>query len=50
MPADLVLQSKWKTRATEWRRLASFAEDSHVAMVCDKMAEQADTMEKFWSK
>ena len=50
MAGDSVLQAKWRTRAEEWRRLAEQARDAHVAIVCDKMAEQAETMEKFWSR
>lgn len=50
MAADLALTQKWLDRKRDWKRLASLAHDAHVSLMCEKMAEQAATMEKFWSQ
>jgi hypothetical protein len=41
---------KWAARAAEWTRLAELTSDPFVRKVCEKMAEQDQTMAQFWRK
>lgn len=45
---DPVLIEKWKTRHTEWMRLADLSTEPYVAHVCHSMAAQAEMMARFW--
>ena len=50
MAAVVELVTKWEGRAREWRFLAECAMTDHVKATCESLAQQADTMARFWSK